>query len=85
MSCLTSGSRLVLLGFRMAQQEEHWRQVAADQHATSMARGQAAAQRNKLHSNAQRAHAQLAAAQHAQRAKQIKALKADQPAPLSMR
>ena len=69
----------------MAQQEEHWRRVAADQYAASMARGQAAAERDKLHSNAQHAQAQLAAAQHAQRAKQIKALKADQPAPLDMR
>lgn len=69
----------------MAQQEERCRQVAADQHAASMARGQAAAQRNKLHSNAQRAQAQLAAVQHAQRTKQIKALKADQTAHLGMR
>lgn len=69
----------------MAQQEAHCKQVAADQHAAATARGQAAAQRNKLHSNAQRAHAQLATAQHAQRAQQIKGLIADQPAPLSVR
>ena len=69
----------------MAQEEEHYKRVAADQHAASIARGQAAAERNKLHSNAQRTQAQLAAAQHAQRAKQIKALKADPPAPLGTR
>ena len=70
---------------RMAQEEAHSRRTAADQHAASMARGQAAAQRNQLHSNAQRTEAQLAAVQHAQRAQQIKALKADRPAPLGRR
>ena len=69
----------------MAQEGERCRRVAADQHAASMARGLAAAELDKLHSNAQRTQAQLAAAQHAQRAKQIKALKADQSASLGMR
>ena len=69
----------------MAQKEAHCKQVAADQHAAATARGHAAAQRSRLHSNAQRTHAQLAAAQHAQRAQQIKKLKADQPTPLGTR
>ena len=68
----------------MVQEEEHRRQEAADQQAASLARGQAAAQHDRLHARARQTQAQLAAAHHAQRAQQMKTLKAENPAPLSM-
>lgn len=69
----------------MAEEEAHRKKVAADQQAATIARGKAAAEHSRLHSNARHTQAQLAAAQHAQRAQQIKGLNADRPAPLGMR
>ena len=68
----------------MVQQQEHRRQEAADQQATSLARGQAAVQHDRLHARARQTQAQLAATQHAQHAQQMKVLNTDRPAPLSM-
>ena len=70
---------------RMAEEEERRKRVATDQQAATLARGKAAAEHSRLHSNARHTHAQLAAAQHAQRAQQIKSLNADRPAQLGMR
>ena len=70
---------------RMAEEEERRTRVAADQQAATLARGKAAAEHSRLHSNARHTQAQLAAAQHAQRAQQIKSLNADRPAQLGMR
>ena len=69
----------------MAKEVEQRRKIIVDQHAAASARGQAAAQQDRLHSRAQQTQAQLVAAQHAHRAQQIKALNADAPAPLSRR
>ena len=59
--------------------------MAADQHAASQARGQAAAHQDRLSSKALQTQAQLEAAQQAQRAQQIKALSAEPPLSLGMR
>ena len=69
----------------MAREAEHRRRVGVDQHAASMARGCAAAKQDKLRLNAQQTQAHLEAAQHAQCAKQIKALTAKQPPSLGIR
>ena len=69
----------------MAQEAEHRRRLAADQHAASQARGQAAANQDRLGSRALQTQAKLEAAQQAQRAQQIKALNAEPPPSLGMR
>ena len=69
----------------MAQEAEHrWRR-AADQHAASQARGQAAAHQDRLCAKALQKQAQMESAQQAQRAQQIKALSAEPPPALGLR
>lgn len=70
---------------RMTRDAEHRSRVAVDQHAARLARGQAAATQDRLHSNAQQTQAELEAAQHAQCAQQIKALTAKPPPSLGVR
>lgn len=69
----------------MAQEAEHRRRTSADQHAAAQARGQAAANQDRLGSRALQTEAKLEAAQQAQRAQQIKALNAEPPPSLGMR
>ncbi|KAL3158545.1 hypothetical protein ABBQ38_010766 [Trebouxia sp. C0009 RCD-2024] len=83
--CNEAAETAVQLQARMAEEQERRRKVAADQQAATTARGKAAAEHSRLHSNARHTQAQLAAAQHAQRAQQIKGLSADRPGPLGMR
>ncbi len=78
-------SAMLMLPCSMTQAAEHRRRIALDQHAASQARGQAAANVDRLQFKAQQTQVQLEAAQQAQRAQQIKALNAKPPPSLGMR
>ena len=69
----------------MAEETQQRRQLAKEQHARSLLRGQEAAHADRLKAQARHTVAELAAAEQAQRAKRAHALHTVQPAQLGIR